>query len=527
MPFQKPKTFLEDYQYEIETHQLDVTPEEFKKIDELLEKMMDVKVESNTRAEDFRRAIKKEFGIDLGINVGTTSYLALPVGVAPATYSQTGLQVENIAKIGIPFVGLKTLVCESEKGDASCISESRGNVWNPDKEILDWPMFLTGERASKYKVDEYIEKVLLPATKVAEKYKLRFSPSMIGPEPLVTEKEGDRSGEWVNTTDKIAKSIKKYVEATGVDVEIGLDFPPYFVLFVDLGFNMKKVDEYFNFLVNSVVDTTVLCQKVIDKHGLGEKVKITPKLSAAMMDVMGTIAVKLQEKSVDKLARFICFNRELGDHVFPLSLETVPSGYSGPGHRWKSSRYLHLLSKNTGLKYEATFTGGVYTGKDVISVISSGNIGKVEIVSSFYTVGIRHTYKRIIGGLAAGLLHLSRTSKQKYGVEISSVDQLKNKANELRQPATEKRWKTDHVKYVAVINHSKCRACKQKTPGFHEEGQCQAMDLCPMFAYYPVREENGKIKYWEIDPKKCIGCGTCIPKNVAACPGEAISLKKV
>jgi len=484
-------------------------------IDEKLEWMMSSRNDSNQRAQDYRDAILNEFGIDLS-SESFGRKLPTPIGVAAATYTLNAHQVENLFRIGIPFAALKTVVAQGDDGVSVVAEGNRGSVWQPDKEILDWPVFRTGERGSEYEPEAYVEEILKPSLRVAAKWNGVVTASVFGPAPANDpERYGDRSRELTDTLRKILNAqVKENGETRRVDF-VALDFSPYFTQFKSLADDFEQLGAYYRFLNSAVQEACDLCVAAVREIAPAGNITILPKINSEMLPILRIIVAELSRKW--GTARFIGFNRERGVCADSLKLEPVVTAFGGPTHLIKN--IYHFIELGTDIPYEAAYTGGVITGADAVAAFASGNISRIEMVSIFFFQGVRNSFKRVLGGFTVNMLHLSRTAPKRFGFEIRSVEDLKGKFHhEAVRAAAAERFRTRDRRFVAFIDEAKCKACRQPGAGQEEPG-CRVADNCPHFAF--ERLESGK---YRINPKLCHGCGTCVPEKHKC---GAIELKPV
>ena len=495
MSFTRPVSFREDVRG-LKT----VSSTELDFIDLLLEKLIGGR--EGPRA--YRCAVLDRFGVDLS----TASFgdcLPLPIGVAPATYSHYPRQVEKLARIGFPFIGLKTVVAEDSTGNSSLEKYFRGNARNPDKVMLAYPVFLTGERGSALPLNKYIREVLRPCLEIASKRGIFVTPSIVGPS-FGGKSVRSAENEWTHTTEVLLREINK--ADNGGDApsctSIGLDFPPYLSEEFDFAESTKVIsDKYMSFVENvvrpfNIVSSAARCiLPEREFHAL-------PKINYEMIPVLKVILNGISRRGKPG---FIGFGRAMGIHIDPFTLEPASSAFGGPEHLLRNIFTYKALGVD--VDYEASYTGGVVTGGDAVAAFACGNISRVEMVSSFYFHGIRNSYKRVLGGLTAFMVHLHRTCPDKYGFNVDTVRDLNLKAF---QPSVDaafgKRLRVSKKAFVAVVDRKKCRDCRQTTAGL-KRGVCMALDLCPGFAF-KRKISRGK-GYYVVNSDKCLGCGTCVP----------------
>lgn len=447
-----------------------------------------------------RQRVEDLLGIDLSVK-SLGSRLATPLCVAPATWSQHPRQVERLLAMGVPCVGLKTVVAESPDGQSAGADEFRGNRRRPDLEFWEYPVFVSGERGSHLGLEDYLQQVLAPSARAAVQHGAAITGSLAGPS-LADSERSSRIEEWRHTARRIAQVLAEVESTRSADDPtrssvIAVDFPPY--LAGPPADSVAALNERYVALCDDVVEIVRVCRAALGDVGAKEHFHIVPKLSFEMRPVLRAIVRRLAKLG---MAEFIAIGRDLGAFVDPRTLEMIETGAGGTSLLAANLRALWGLRDPDSC--EASYTGGLRTGGDAVAALSIGNISRLEMVSEFYFRGMRSAYARVLGGLAVRLAHLQRGGGLGEGLPRSPRD-LNGRARARPPDAAA----AAAPPLVAVIDLDLCSDCRERSIG-QPEGGCRAAETCPGFAFQRRVADDGR-GYWWIDPGLCLGCGTCVP----------------
>jgi len=496
MPFLAPATSFEADCVDCTS----VTADEGRALTEILREVL-----SGARAGErpswwLRQQIEQVLGIDLSVE-SFGSRLATPLCVAPATWSQNARQVERLFAMGVPCVGLKTVVAESPEGRATIAEQSRGSRRRPDLELWEYPVFVSGERGSSLRLEEYLSQVLAPCARAAVEHSAAVTASLAGPS-LLGDGDGSAADEWRHTVHRIAQVVTDAELARSNDDQtrshlIAVDFPPY--LAGPPADSVAELADRHQAICEDMVQIVEVCRAALREAGGEHRFRILPKTSFEMRSVLRVIVRRLAEAGTPE---FIAIGRDLGAFIDPRTLAMTETGVGGTALLATNLRALWGLRDLA--PWEASYTGGLRTGNDAVAALSVGNISRLEMVSEFFFRGMRAAYARVLGGLAVRLAHLRRTGGMGEGLPRGPRD-LNGRA---AARAPEPRAATAPA-LVAVIDPTICVDCRERSIG-QPEGGCRAAETCPGFAFQRRIDAQGG-GYWWIDPELCMGCGTCVP----------------